>query len=169
MPTVLQCLTSCPNPYFTAIHSTTVSAKPTASTLPRLNLQIFPNASSVLFAEPLVDSSRHNRNLAALPSAVASEVHNEGDVRRVFAYLTTFVEQAFHNSPKVWHRWEAGPPGYGVTTAETIDTWWGVYIGGQQRCAAVGELKRPGVIQPEEWPKQEPKADTIKLGKEIRM
>ncbi|CAG8982696.1 hypothetical protein HYALB_00000977 [Hymenoscyphus albidus] len=115
------------------------------------------------------DTSRYNRSLPALPSPEPSEVYNEGDVRRIFAYFASFVEQAFSSSPKLWHRWEAGPPGLGVTTSETIDTWWGVYMGQYQSCAVIGELKRPGVIDTEEWGIVDASADTIQLGKEIRM
>jgi hypothetical protein len=169
MATVKYCLTNFGCFYETYIHSSTVSTKKAATNLPRLNLRIFPSGDDVLVDAPLVNNTRYNRLLPAPLSLVTSEVHNEGDVRRVFAYLTSFIEQAFYDSPKVWHRWEAGPPGHGVTTAETFDTWWGVYIGGHQRCAAVGELKRPGVIQREEWSKQAPNSDTIRLGREARM
>ncbi|KAF7870609.1 hypothetical protein EAF04_004353 [Stromatinia cepivora] len=169
MPTVLECLTHCPNPYYTQIISTTVSAKQNAINLPGLIRDFHGNGTTMFSADPATDNPRYSRILPALPSAVATEVHNEGDVRRVWAYITSWAEHAFDVVPKVWHRWEAGPPGLGVTTSETIDTWWGVYLGRHQRCAAIGELKRPGVIQKEEWYRAAPLRDTSMLGKEMRM
>ncbi|KAF7877685.1 hypothetical protein EAF04_001356 [Stromatinia cepivora] len=169
MPTILQCLTNCPNVYYTYVSNASVSRKASAMQYHLLNRRFYASGSEVLSEDRTIDSTRYNRFSPALLSAVPSEVHNEGDVRRVFAYITSWIEKAFGVVPKVWHRWETSPPGLNAHTAEKIDTWWGMYIGQHQRCAAIGELKRPGIISIEQWQNPYPGADANILGKEIRM
>lgn len=172
MPTIRQCLVNYPINYVTYNEDTSVSAKQNATNLPLLVLERHANgvfeASGLLLGEAGPDTARYGWVVSQPLASVQSEVKNEGDVRRVFAQLTLIIEQAFVNGPKVWTRWEAGPPGPG-NTLETVDVWWGVYINGHQRCAAIGELKRPGVLNVAQWTAQNSNSPTQRLQKEIRM
>ncbi|KAG4427346.1 hypothetical protein IFR05_017173 [Cadophora sp. M221] len=172
MQTILQSLGSFSCTYYTYVHSTTVSVKPTAQTFPRLFVTNFEGHEQDLFEVPIYNDPRYNRLVPAFPDPEESDVRCEGDVRRVYAHIGLLVERAFSNAPKVWHNWETGPPGPDVHTAETVDAFYGVHIGGRaapQHCATIGELKRPGVINKDQWLQQDPRSDTVRLGKQMRM
>jgi hypothetical protein len=176
MPTLRHLLQNRPWEGALNITDQAVSVKPKAETLPLLlkYVHVNPNAD-VVFPEREDDTSRLSAIFPDIP-LLRQTIHNEGDVRRVFAELSKHVEYSFSGMPNtaLWprlvQRWEAGPPGTNVTTTETIDLWFGLKMtdSGQMRCAAIGELKRPGTLQEAGW-MGTPDTDGRRLARQIRM
>lgn len=158
--------------------NSSVSTKAKAEPLPNLLKYVHTiiNADT-MFPEREDDSSRLSVVFSDIP-LLRQTIHTEGDVRRVFAELAKHVEYAFSGMstillPRLVQRWEAGPPGPNVTTTDTIDLWFGLRMGpgadaGHLRSAAIGELKRPGILIKEDWVATSG-TNGKRLGREMRM
>ncbi|KAI9783631.1 MAG: hypothetical protein M1816_001222 [Peltula sp. TS41687] len=93
---------------------------------------------------------------------------SEGDVRRLFfKALSGPVRQAWSYFPHLRKRAEARAPGL-PSSATVAGIWFSYLCGGQDRCVAVGELKRPGTIISTDWEDRVPSDRTKNLGKELR-
>ncbi|KAK2792690.1 hypothetical protein FQN50_010037 [Emmonsiellopsis sp. PD_5] len=88
-------------------------------------------------------------------------IGNEGDTRRLFARMTLPIARAL---PRVEQRWEVGPIGP-THSPVTVDVRFATTHG----CALIGELKRPGIIDPDSWSNKTIQTNKTRIGKELRM
>lgn len=95
-------------------------------------------------------------------------LQSEGDAARAFyTCVSNPIQSALYgrNGPFIDERSESGPLGQ-THVNQTVDFTWGF----GERCLVIGELKKPGIIDPSKWKTGPGGADTNRrlLGQELR-
>ncbi|CAG8973647.1 hypothetical protein HYALB_00002213 [Hymenoscyphus albidus] len=125
-----------------------------------------------LYTSDPTDRDRLARQVS--PLNALDYMHNlqEGDVVRDFHQNIAFpVSLAWQRHGHFMERSESGPPGL-TNVTKTVDhlfSWMPEGLANSERSQVIGELKKPGIIKPDEWNGTRHKSDvTNRLGKEIR-
>lgn len=95
-------------------------------------------------------------------------LQTEGDAVRAFhTCVSNPIQSALYgsNGPFIVQRSESGPLGP-THVNQTVDFTWAF----QERCLVIGELKKPGIIDPSKWKTGPEESDTNRrqLGQELR-